>query len=300
MIPDDILRKLKAVVRRIEVAAAFGGISYEDFNQATSIRKLSEISGMSERSLRDYFKQLNGCRIVDYVSYRRAEYAARILRLFPSMSNSETAQALGFTTRTGLHSLMRKNGVSLLSSLKNPSEISAESLTYRIETEPKLHLFFKLDEMEYNECNSPDFEKSSWDEIENYVQNRWSEAKLNCYVGFAIDRYIADNPDEGIFISGILYDDHVTITLPDDLIGEIGYIKIPPRTYAVFTHIGRYESLNQFYRSIIATLNQSKDIEVDTQYPFMEKYLNSPTNTDDNELITEVYVAITSPMKYSA
>lgn len=58
LIPDDILMKLKAVTRRIEVAAAFDGIGNEDFNAATSVAKLAEISGMSERSLRDYFKSI--------------------------------------------------------------------------------------------------------------------------------------------------------------------------------------------------------------------------------------------------
>ncbi len=55
-IPEDILNKLKAVTRRIEIAAAFDGIGNEDFNSATSVRRLAEIAGMSERSLRDYFK----------------------------------------------------------------------------------------------------------------------------------------------------------------------------------------------------------------------------------------------------
>ena len=50
-LPEDILRKLKAVIRRIEVAVAFDGIGNDDFNTATSVTTLSRISGMSERSL---------------------------------------------------------------------------------------------------------------------------------------------------------------------------------------------------------------------------------------------------------
>lgn len=300
MIPRDILMKLDAVIRRIEIAAAFDGIGCLDFNQATSIKKLAEISGMSERSLRDYFKLHKGCKIVDYASKRRAEYSARIFRLFPNVNHSECARVLGFTSRTGLYSLMKKNGVFKLSSLRNPTVISDATLTYRIEKKSKLHLFFKLDEVEYNECNSPDFETSSWDKIENYVKGKWPDARLDSYVGFAIDRYIEDNPNEGIFVSGILYENNMNIKLPDDIIGEIGSLKIPAQTYAIFTHKGSYDSLNIFYQDIIATLNQAKDIEINLQFPFMEKYINSPSDTVDDELITEVLVAITSPTRYNA
>lgn len=300
MIPRDILMKLDAVIRRIEIAAAFDGIDCQDFNQATSIKKLAEISGMSERSLRDYFKLHKGCKIVDYASKRRAEYAARIFRLFPNVNHSRCARVLGFTTRTGLYNLMRKNGVFKLSSLRNPTIISGETLTYRIEKKSKLHLLFKLDEVEYNECNSPDFETSSWDKIENYVKGKWPDARLDSYIGFAIDRYIEDNPNAGIFVSGILYENDMNMKLPNDIIGEIGSLKIPAQTYAIFTHKGSYDSLNLFYQDIIATLSQATDIEINLQFPFMEKYINSPSDTVDEELITEVLVAITSPTRYNA
>ena len=300
MIPPDVLKKLNAVMRRIELAAAFDGIGCDDFNQATSVKKLAEIAGMSERSLRDYFKLHTGCRIVDYASTRRAEYAARLLRHFPALNNSAVAQILGFTTRTGLHNLLRKNGVIGPSSLRESSVPIDEPVPYRIEPNRQFHLFFKLDNLDYDECNSPEFEKSSWDSIEDFVKNRWPELRLNSYVGFAIDRYLAGNQDEGIFLSGILYDCTGALNFPGDLHGDFGYHKLPAQTYAIFTHKGSYDSLNQFYQQVFATLNQAKGIEVNPQFPFMERYLNSPSETVESELVTEILVAITSPTKCSA
>ena len=95
-IPDDIKDKLKAVIRRIEVAATFDGIGNDDFNVATSVAKLAEISGISERGLRDYFKLYVGQNPASYTSARRAEYAARIFRLFPQTSKFEAARVIGF------------------------------------------------------------------------------------------------------------------------------------------------------------------------------------------------------------
>ena len=88
VIPKDIEKKLQVVLRHIEESAAFDGICDKDFNDATSVSSLAHASGLSARSLRDYFKAYTGQSLVNYVSQRRAEYAARILRLYPAVSKS--------------------------------------------------------------------------------------------------------------------------------------------------------------------------------------------------------------------
>lgn len=291
-IPDDILKKLKAVTRRIEVAAAFDGIGNEDFNKATSVVRLAEISGMSERSLRDYFKSFTGKSLVKYASERRAEYAARIFRLFPLISKSEVARIIGFNCPNGIYSLMRKNGVDNIGSLINKIYYESEKLSFRIERLEDCKMFYRQEEVAYNVCSQIKFEEDNWNTIEGYVVSKFPSAQIIGYVGFAIDRYIADDSESGIFISGILYKGISTYDLNQDMIGEIGWRPIYTRKYAIFSHTGSYNNLDSFYSQVISTLHQSENLKIDISIPIMEKYLNSPTDTSEEELITELWIPL--------
>lgn len=288
-IPEDILRKLKAVIRRIEVAAAFDGIGREYFNTATSVASLSRIAGMSERSLRNYFKEYTGQTLVKYVSARRAEYAARIFRLFPATSKSEAARTLGFLCLNGIYGLMRKNGVKDIDSLRNVDSFQTDVLPYRIECLQDCIMFYRQEEVLYKDCSQID---DNWNAVENYVTTRFSNACLVGYVGFALDRYIANDTESGVFLSGILYSGISAGELKQDIIGDIGWRAILSKKYAVFNYQGAYDGLDNFYHKILSTLHQTENLKVDISIPFMEKYLNSPSDESEEELITEVWVPL--------
>ena len=291
-IPEDIEKKLQVVLRHIEESAAFDGRSGMDFNDATSVSSLALASGLSERSLRDYFKAYTGMSLVNYVSGRRAEYAARIFRLYPAVSKAQAASFIGFTSPNGIYRLMRKNGVANIDSLRsmgvNDSDIN---LAFRKECLPTCILFYNQLETHYDECSTIEFEANNWDKIEAYVSTSYPKAKLSGYVGFAIDRYISDDKYSGTFICGILYQRLHSSELKKDIPGSVGWRVIPSRRYAVFTYKGNYDGLTQFYEEVIATIN-NRDLNVDIAAPYMEKYLNSPTETPAEELITELWVAL--------
>lgn len=291
-IPEDILRKLKAVIRRIEVAAAFDGTGREDFNTATSVASLTRIAGMSERSLRNYFKEYTGQTLVKYVSARRAEYAARIFRLFPATSKSEAARTLGFLCTNGIYGLMRKNGVKDIDSLRNVDSFQTDVLPYRIECLQDCIMLYRQEEVLYKDCSQIDFEVDNWDAVENYVTTRFPNACLVGYVGFALDRYIANDTESGVFLSGILYSGISAGELQQDMIGDIGWREILSKKYAVFNYQGAYEGLDDFYHKILSTLHQTENLKVDISIPFMEKYLNSPSDEPEEELITEVWIPL--------
>ena len=292
VIPKDIENKLQVVLRQIEESAAFDGICDKDFNNATSVSSLALASGLSVRSLRDYFKIFTGQSLVDYVSERRAEYAARIFRLYPAVSKAQVAYSLGFNCPNGIYRLMRKNGVADIDSLKsivvNDSDIH---LPFRKEYLSECILFYRQLETHYDECSTCEFEAKNWDIIESFVSTRHPKAKVSGYVGFAIDRYIFDDKNSGIFISGILFQRIPSSELNKDISGSIGWRLIPARRYAVFTHKGNYDGLTPFYDEVVATLNNS-DLNIDVAVPYMEKYLNSPTDTPAEELITELWIAL--------
>lgn len=117
-IPLDIEKKLKAVIRRIEEAAFWGGVGNESIDDSTSIRTLSRMAGMSERSLRDWFKIYTGQRISRYISIRRAEYATRIFRLFPDTPKSDVSRSIGLSNPQALYPFMRKIGITSIDDLR--------------------------------------------------------------------------------------------------------------------------------------------------------------------------------------
>lgn len=291
-IPDDIEKKLQVVLRHIEESAAFDGICGMDFNEATSVSSLATASGLSERSLRDYFKAYTGQSLVKYISGRRAEYAARILRLYPVVSKAQVAYSIGFNCPNGIYGLMRKNGVEDLDSLREPSsEPKTQLLPIRKEYLSDCVLFYSQLQTLYEECSTDDFEADNWDVIEAYVASKYPSAQILGYVGFAIDRYVANDKESGTFISGILYKGINPSGLNKNITGRIGWRSIPAREYAIFTYKGCYDGLIPFYDEVVATIN-NRDLKVDIATPFMEKYLNSPTDTPAEELITELWVAL--------
>lgn len=291
-IPEDIIKKLKAVIRRIEVAAAFGGIGVDDFNTATSIAKLVKISGMSERSLRNYFKLYTGRSLVKYTSARRAEYVARIFRLFPITSKSEVSRIVGFNCPNGIYGLMLKNGIDRIDLLHKNIPVQSEKLPYRLDRLCDCVIFYRQEELAYKECSKVEFEEDNWNAIERYVSTKFTYSQLIGYVGFAIDRYITDDYESGIFISGILYRGISTQDLNPDLIGEIGWRPVHPRKYVVFSHRGSYDNLEAFYRQVISNLIQIESLNICVSIPIMEKYLNSPADTSEEELITELWIPL--------
>lgn len=292
IIPKDIEKKLQVVIRHIEESAAFDGICDKDFNDATSVSSLALASGLSVRSLRDYFKAYTGQSLVKYVSGRRAEYAARIFRLYPAVSKAQAAYSIGFNCPNGIYRLMRKNGVSDIDSLRSiAADDSPLHIPFRKEYLSECILFYKQLETHYDECSTCEFEANNWDKIEAFVSTRHPKANVLGYVGFAIDRYISDNKDSGTFISGILFQRINLSELNKDITGSIGWRLIPAQRYAVFTHKGNYNGLTSFYDEVIATINNS-DLNIDIVAPYMEKYLNSPTDTPAEELITELWVAL--------
>ncbi len=292
IIPKDIEKKLQVVLRHIEESAAFDGICDKDFNDATSVSSLAHASGLSARSLRDYFKAYIGQSLVNYVSQRRAEYAARIFRLYPAVSKAQAAYSLGFNCPNGIYRLMRKNGVANIDSLRSMIvNDSAIHLPFRKEYMSECLLFYKQLEAHYDECSTCEFETDNWDEIEAFVSTKFPKAKVSGYVGFAIDRYISDDKDSGTFISGVLFQGIRSSELNKDISGSIGWRLIPARKYAVFTHKGNYDDLTSFYDEVITTINNS-DLSIDITAPYMEKYLNSPTDVPAEELITELWIGL--------
>ncbi|WP_031482225.1 AraC family transcriptional regulator [Maridesulfovibrio frigidus] len=74
--------------------------------------------------------------------------------------------------------------------------------------------------------------------------------------------------------------------------GDIGIQTIPGGKYAVATHCGSYDGLEEAYKQLYGKWLPASGHQLRDSIPSFEKYLNTPAETAPEDLITEIYLAI--------
>ena len=113
-------------------------------------------------------------------------------------------------------------------------------------------------------------------------------------VGIAIDDYVHSDESSGRFIAGIR-----CTPLNDDMIeeiklGQLQQISIPEESaYLVYRYQGCYQGLVDFYRDVFVDIFQRETYILNLFIPLFEQYYNSPSDTPEEELLTELWVPVT-------
>ncbi len=89
----------------------------------------------------------------------------------------------------------------------------------------------------------------------------------------------------------IRYDACVTVNDEFQPQGDIGVQVVPGGEYAVRTHFGSYEKLGESYAQLLGQWLPRSNRHLATT-PCFEVYLNSPENTDPEDLITDLYAPL--------
>ncbi|MBI9062384.1 MAG: AraC family transcriptional regulator [Marinilabiliaceae bacterium] len=87
------------------------------------------------------------------------------------------------------------------------------------------------------------------------------------------------------------YEACIVVNQPVEPEGEIGVKQLRKGKYAVFTLTGSYNLLKNAYDYIYAAWMAESKVELDHS-PVMEKYLNSPDTTPEDQLITEIWIPV--------
>ena len=87
------------------------------------------------------------------------------------------------------------------------------------------------------------------------------------------------------------YDACVTVDAGFKPAGEIGVQEVPGGEYAVLTHNGPYERLNQSYYRLLGQWLPRSGRELGAS-PCFELYLNSPENTAPEDLLTDIHAPL--------
>jgi len=130
---------------------------------------------------------------------------------------------------------------------------------------------------------------AAWDKLCTFMGKEGLLGGDTQFIGLSHDDPEVTPPEK------IRYDACVTVDNDFQAQGEIGVQVIPGGDYAVTTHFGPYQKLNETYARMMGQWLPRSGREL-TNSPCFEVYLNDPNSTDPEDLITDVYVPL-KPMR---
>ena len=290
--------ELRSVLHMIELAASknrTNEFTTRAFEQEVSIDTLSQKTGMSPSSLKQWFKYTTGMSIGRYAALRRAQYALRALHLPACKNAKQASQIIGLNEAPALYPLLHRFGIQDVSShYYDPHGRPQQPLESRSVILPKQTIITRSFEGAYEMTHTTDFEKAYWTTIESGVNKYPQTLSIEGSVGIAIDDYVHSDESSGRFIAGIrctpLNDD----TIEEIKLGQLQQISIPEESaYLVYRYQGCYQGLVDFYRDVFVDIFQRETYILNLFIPLFEQYYNSPSDTPEEELLTELWVPVT-------
>lgn len=283
---ETILHYLDSMIQK-----NWTGKTADEFNHLLSIPELAKIACMSVRNLQLMFKAYTSETLHQYIIRTRMEYAQQLLK-DKNMSITEICEYIGFANQSALNNALQKKYNLTPRELQKklletthvyPSPIPLCRIV-ESETIPILFLSYTGD---YNTCSTVAFEAYTWDCLYEYAKENSLLPDKEDYWGIAYDDTDITSSEKCRFYACMTVQKETGFS--PSLTSQIKYMELPQSTYAVYTHQGDYALLDAFYETILKQLPQSYCLG---ETPILEHYLNSPTDTEVKELLTEVWIPI--------
>ena len=259
-----------------------------DINQLASLGCYSPFH--FHRIMRAYLNEPLGI----YIARIRLEYAAQLLR----HSNDAVTE---IATRVGYENLS-----SFSKAFKKRFDIAP--VEYRQKTSFLLktnHLIIEQNVMKFLKNTSPKIKmvkarkviyvqalgaynestKKAWEQVCGYAQQKHLFGFGTEFIGISFDDPTVTEPEK------LRYNACLTVSKAVKPEGEIGVMEIPEGKYAIFTHKGSYEGLNDSYSYIYGQWLVENQIKLRDEN-CLEVYLNSPDKTKSEKLLTEIMIPI--------
>jgi AraC family transcriptional regulator len=126
---------------------------------------------------------------------------------------------------------------------------------------------------------------ATWGRLAGWAGPRGLFGPSTRFIGISYDDPQITPPDK------LRYDAAITVSAPVQPEGEIGVTEIAGGEYATITHKGPYEDLGRTYQLLLGGWLPSSGREL-RDCPCFELYLNSPQNTQPEELVTVIHVPV--------
>lgn len=259
------------------------------FNNATKRDILAKIACMSPRNFQLIFKAYLKEPFGVYIDRIRRELALQLIQE-AKLTHAEIAERIGYANDTALYNVFKKKYQRTPSEYKtlisqNKKTTAYKKVEYKIQVLHSTPVIYLSYIGNYDDLSSAVFEKDSWDKLYDFATSQNILPETEEYFGICFDSIKFTDTDKCRFYACLSINHPIKTKVTD----EIKHMTIPSSEYAVFTHIGAYEKLDSFYD--IALLNIPSNYEFSNEL-IIERYINSPTDTQESELITELWIPV--------
>jgi AraC family transcriptional regulator len=156
-----------------------------------------------------------------------------------------------------------------------------ETVEVRFENRRPVRVAFVRHVGPYRECGA------AWERLCKFAaQQGWFSPDI-LRIGISHDEPEVTEPNK------LRYDACLTLNDQFKATGEIGVQEIPGGQYAIVTHRGPYDTLEETYRRLFREWVPTSGRELSSA-PCFEVYHNDPTTTRPEDLVTDIYVPLAS------
>ena len=253
------------------------------------LKSLAAISHFSPFYFHRIMKAFLGEPIGTFIVRTRTEAAARLLR-YSNLPIADIAYRIGYSSSSSLSKVFKQfYGISPLEYRNNKNFVIMKPAIIR----PELELKREIREVP----------------AKNVIYIRlFGDYKLNDYCGtwMRLFRFIQEQklPMGEVMPYCIYHDDpkvtpterlrtDVCMVMPEAVSpkGDVGSKQIPAGRYAIFLYKGSYEHLQAVYDTIYGKYIPEMEYTLRDE-PSAERYMNDPSTTAPEELLTEIYIPV--------
>ncbi len=254
-----------------------------------TLDELAQVACFSPYHFHRIFRGMVGETLSAYVRRLRLERAAQRLTqtgrsvtelAFDAGYESVESFTRAFKNRFGMSpgEYKKESHAELLIRLPNMTQGEIQ-MDVQIKEVPARKVVFVRHTGPYPECGK------AWEKLCDWAGPRGLFQPGTEFIGLSYDDPEVTPPDK------IRYDACLTTEADVQPEGEIGVQTIEAGLYAVTTHHGSYMKLCETYAALCGQWAPASGYEI-CSAPSMEIYLNSPEDTPEDELLTDIYVPI--------
>jgi len=261
-----------------------------NLDKKISINQLAEISNLSPFHFHRIIKSLLGEPIGNYITRTRVQTAALLIR-YTKLEIREIAHNVGYDKPSSLNKIFKQYYNISPTAYRNNKEstiikpvigiFNIKLDTPRILEIPDMEVIYINITGEYGNENY----QKAWAELGNFIkENKLFSLNIESF-GISYDDPKVTEKENCRF------DACLTIHQSIKPHGKIGVKKIDGGKFAVFSYKGSYDNWGEVYDIIYDEwlINSAYDLR---NVPVMEKYLNSPLQSEANELNIEIYLPV--------
>ena len=262
----------------------------EHLHEKLEVKQLADLSHFSPYHFHRIIRVFLGESLGAYISRTRVETGAKLLR-YSSHSIEEIAYSVGFETPSSFSKAFKKhfnitptyyrtNKAFIKTSIIKPEYTMQLPEPKIIERPDATAIYIRL----IGVYGTHDYASTS--------KKLWGYIKQHNLFGPQLET-IGISHDDPRVTEGekCRYDACVAVHQPVKPEGDIGVKTIHGGKFAVFLHKGSYFNMQETFDAIFSKWIFENGVEL-RHAPIMEKYLNNPYETKEEDLRTEIYIPI--------